>query len=89
MRKFVLFAILVVFCSIVKAAPPVLGPDCGTGATVVGDKTGDKYAAGKVTIGANPDGNVCTLSMTWARVPSCSAVIESGIRAEAKREGIK
>lgn len=60
----------------VFAAPPTPSADCGSGATVVGSRD-----AGKVTIGASPDGNICTLTgFSWpgGKVPSCSAMLESG-----------
>ena len=56
------------------AAPPTLGPDCGTGASIVGSDS-----AGKVEIGTGGYGSACTLTFTseWANAPACTAVNET------------
>ena len=73
MFKALLFIMLMI-SSLAFAAPPMLGPDCGVGATVAGSKN-----AGKVTIGSSQDQNTCTLTgVSWPKPPSCSAVLESG-----------
>jgi len=76
--RFTLF-ILLVICSSVFAAPPIVGNDCGFGgtATIVGTKE-----AGKVTLGDDPPTGSrtgCTLTFAWpgGKVPSCSAMLES------------
>jgi hypothetical protein len=48
---------------------PTLSPDCGTGATIVGNET-----AGKVTLGTNAEGT-CTLSFTVQS--ACTGVDET------------
>lgn len=83
--KLILF-VLIAFAfsaSQAKAAPPTLGADCGPGSTVVGDRTGNKYAAGKITLGAVLPGPIlsykhtCTLTWpAWPQEPSCSASLE-------------
>ena len=56
------------------AAPPTLGPDCGTGASIVGSDS-----AGKVEIGTGGYGSACTLTFTseWTNAPACMAVNET------------
>lgn len=77
MIRWLLAILTALLCSVGQAAPPLLGADCGAGATVIGDKTGDKYAAGKVTMGVGSTGT-CTLTFVggWSKVPSCSAMSE-------------
>jgi hypothetical protein len=60
------------------AGTPLLGPDCGTGAAIVGSDS-----AGKVTIGAPEIGvpltGTCTLSfsVSYTNPPACSATNET------------
>src|SRR2546426_3151119 len=53
------------------AAPPTLGPDCGTGASIVGSDS-----AGKVTLGTGAS-NTSTCTLTFAspgvNAPACTA----------------
>lgn len=67
-----LFA-LVLLCSFAhaKAAPPILGPDCGAGATITASSTKD---AGEIIIGAGSSG--CTVAVSWPVKPACSAMVE-------------
>ena len=78
MRVLLLASVLVFSSAFAKAAPPVLGADCGAGASIVGSKD-----AGKVTIGVDPDQNTCTLTgFNWPKVPSCSATLEGPVTAQ-------
>jgi hypothetical protein len=54
------------------AGTPTLGPDCGTGAAIVGSD-----AAGKVTLGQGA--TTCTLSFSvpYTNAPACSATNET------------
>lgn len=70
MLRITLAIVVSLFCSLANAAPPILGADCGIGATITGSKN-----AGKVIIGDNSDG--CTLYFSWPKTPSCSATLES------------
>lgn len=70
----ILFAVLSLFVAAAIAQPPVPGPDCGTGATVVGSEK-----AGKVTLGTDPNPQTCTLTHAAKPVVSCAASLESGI----------
>lgn len=78
MNKLAFVLLCLSLTAFARAATPTLGPDCGTGATVIGSRD-----AGKVTIGSSQDQNTCTLTVNaWPKVPSCSAVLESGIDAQ-------
>lgn len=65
--------VLLFWSAISFAGTPTLGPDCGTGAAVVGSDS-----AGKVTIGAGMAGT-CTLtfSVPYTNAPACSATNET------------
>ena len=66
------------------AATPLLGPDCGTGASIVG---GD--AAGKVTLGAGV--STCTLefSVPPLNPPACTATNETNGGGHAVGVGVR
>ncbi len=72
---FLVGSILLLWPGMSLAAAPTLGPDCGTGASIVGSDS-----AGKVTIGAG--GGTCTLTFSAARpnAPACTAVNETNTR---------
>src|SRR5206468_1140402 len=63
-------AVLLDLPSVSFAAPPAVGPDCGTGASIVGSDS-----AGKVTLGTGANPKVCTLvfASTQATAPACVA----------------
>lgn len=52
-------------------AQPTLGPDCGTGATLIGSNT-----AGKFTVGTDPSWS-CTLIFATARNRACNGSVEN------------
>lgn len=77
MLNSVLFIALILISAMgqAKAAPPVLGPDCGVGATIAGSKN-----AGKVNLGdPSPDSEIvsCTLIFSWPKAPACVAQLEA------------
>jgi len=57
------------------AGTPTLGPDCGTGAALVGTSSD---SAGKITLGADP-AQTCTLTFgaPYTNAPACSATDET------------
>jgi hypothetical protein len=67
------------------AASPLLGPDCGTGTTIVGSDT-----AGKVTLGADAAGT-CTLefSVPPLNPPACTATNETNSGGHAVSVGVR
>jgi len=71
MRHILLITALLFSIAFANAAPPIASADCGTGALVVGSKN-----AGKVYMGTDSAGS-CTLTFSWPKVPSCSAVNET------------
>jgi hypothetical protein len=66
------------------AASPLLGPDCGTGAAIVGSD-----AAGKVTLGAGV--TTCTLefSVPPLNPPACTAMNETNGGGFSVAVGVK
>jgi hypothetical protein len=66
------------------AATPLLGPDCGTGAVIVGSDT-----AGKVTLGQGPA--TCTLefSVPPLNPPACTATNETNSGGHAVSVGVR
>ncbi len=67
------------------AATPTLGPDCGTGAAIVGSDS-----AGKVTLGTAPAAT-CTLAFSVAPLnpPACTATNETNGGGNAVPVGVR
>jgi hypothetical protein len=65
-------ATLLLSSPVAAVAAPVLGADCGTGASMVGAD-----AAGKVTLGYNADTCTITFSVAWPNAPACTATNET------------
>jgi hypothetical protein len=66
-------AVLLLWPGVSFAAAPIVGADCGSGASIEGSES-----AGKVTMGRGTGSN-CTLTFTspWANPPVCMAVDET------------
>ncbi len=77
-------AVVALWASVSFAGSPSLGPDCGAGASLVGDDS-----AGKVTMGS--DGSTCTLTFSapMTNPPACTATNETNNGQLAQAIGAK
>jgi hypothetical protein len=66
------------------AGPPAVGPDCGSGAAIVGSDS-----AGKVTLGADPGNCTITFSTPYLNPPACMATNETNGGGHAVSVGVR
>ncbi len=73
------------------AASPALGPDCGTGAAIVGADSAGKVTLGAPAVAGNPMAPTCTLgfSVPPLNPPACTATNETNGGGAAVAVGVR
>lgn len=73
------------------AASPTLGPDCGTGAAIVGSDSAGKVTLGAPAVVGTPMAPTCTLAFSTAYLnpPACTAMNETNGGGAAVAQGVR